>query len=314
VDTPTDIRAGFDQGFADPANELAQHAPAGSTAPAAAPEVDPDSPPWGILPGVALTFAFFLLQAILQLFFVVPYVLTFRTTDPQALLKIIESDKAILLTIIANFPAHFLTLGLAWMIVTGYGKRPFRRSLGWNWSPRLGYLEALACFGLTVLLLGSGQIFAALFGDPETPLERIILSSTATRYAVAVLATFTAPVIEEVVFRGVLYSGLRKRIGAAWGTIIVIAIFAVIHVPQYRPSVAAILTILLLSSVLTVVRAKTGRLLPCVVIHFFFNGISSVFIVLSPFFKHAIPPPSPAPPTTPGALFELAARAVALLF
>jgi membrane protease YdiL (CAAX protease family) len=316
VDTPTDTRAGFDQSFGDFANESAPPAPGGSTAHVNAPAVDPDNPSWGILFGIGATVAFFLFQAILQLAFVIPYVLTFRTADRQALLKILESDKAILLTILANFPAHFLTLGLAWMIVTGVGKRPFWRSLGWNWSPRFGYWEALACFGLTVLLLGSGQLFARIFGDPETPLERIILSSTATRYAVAVLATFTAPLVEEVVFRGVLYSGLRKRMGAAWGAIIVIAIFAAIHVPQYRPSVAAILTILLLSSVLTAVRARTGRLLPCVTIHFLFNGISSVFIVLAPYFKHTLPPPSPAPPLppAPGALVELCARVVTIFF
>jgi membrane protease YdiL (CAAX protease family) len=256
----------------------------------------------------------FLFQVIVQIIFVVPYVLTFRTTDREALQKILTGDKAILLSIIAIIPAHLLTLGLAWMIVTSFGKRPFWRTLGWGWSPRFGYLEALACLGLTLLLLGTGQALAKIFGDPQTELERMILSSTAARYTVAALATFTAPLVEEIVFRGVLYSALRKRVGVAWGAVIVILIFAAIHVPQYLPNVAAISTILLLSSVLTIVRARTGRLLPCVVIHFFFNGITSVLIVLAPYLEHAVPP-SPAPaPTTPGALVELAAHVAHFLF
>jgi membrane protease YdiL (CAAX protease family) len=169
------------------------------------------------------------------------------------------------------------------------------------------------CLGATLLLLVTGRLFVGLFGDPETELERLILSSNAARYMIAAIATLTAPLVEEIVFRGVLYSGLRKRVGTAWGAAAVIAIFAAIHVPQYLPNVAAISTILLLSSVLTIVRARTGRLLPCVAIHFFFNGITSVLIVLAPYIQSKLPAPPPTPPA-PGALVELSARAVALLF
>jgi hypothetical protein len=314
VDTPTDTRTGFDQSFGGFADELAPPAPAGSTAPAGAPAVDPDNPAWGILLGVALTFATFLFMFVVQIVFVVPYVLTRGTLDPAALEKILRGDKTvILLSVVSIIPAHLLTLALAWMIVTGFGKRPFWRSLGWAWSPRLGYLEPLACLGLTVLLLLSGRLLVGVFGDPETELERLIMSSNAARYMIAAVATFTAPLIEEVVFRGVLYSGLRKRVGTAWGAAAVIAIFALIHVPQYWPNVAAISTILLLSSVLTIVRARTGRLLPCVAIHFFFNGITSVLIVLAPYIQSKLPAPPPVPPA-PGALFEFCARVAALLF
>jgi membrane protease YdiL (CAAX protease family) len=309
VETPTDARAGIDPNileFGDDSTVVAD-----DSSPSVAPAPDPDNPPWGVLLGLGLMVSVFLFQVIVQIIFIVPYVLTFRTTDREALQKILTGDKAILLSIIAIIPAHLLTLGLAWMIVTSFGKRPFWQTLGWSWSPRLGFWS---CLGLTVLLLGTGQALAKIFGDPETELERMILSSTAARYTVAALATFTAPLVEEIVFRGVLYSALRKRVGVAWGAAIVILIFAAIHVPQYLPNIAAISTILLLSSVLTIVRARTGRLLPCVVIHFLFNGITSVLIVLAPYLEHAVPP-SPAPaPTTPGALVELAAHVAHLLF
>jgi membrane protease YdiL (CAAX protease family) len=314
VDTPTDTRAGFDQSLAGFANEGAPLAPEGSTAPDGSPAVDPDNPPWGILLGVALTMATFLFMLVVQIVFVVPYVLTRGTLDPASLEKILKGDKTIiLLSVVSIFPAHLLTLALAWMIVTGFGKRPFWRSLGWAWSPRHGYLEALACLGITIMLLVAGRLLVAVFGDPETELERLILSSNAARYMIAAVATFTAPLVEEIVFRGVLYSGLRKRVGTAWGAALVIAIFAAIHVPQYLPNVAAISTILVLSSVLTIVRARTGRLLPCVAIHFFFNGITSVFIVLAPYVQSKLPAPPPTPPV-PGALMELCARAITFLF
>jgi membrane protease YdiL (CAAX protease family) len=306
VETPTDQNAQFDPNPTGFGLNDAEAAPQVSPAPVAP---NPDNPPWGVLLGVGVTLASFFLLLVVQLVLVIPYVLSFHTFDPVEITNIAKSQRAILLSIIGIIPAHLLTLGVAWTVVTGFRKRPFFRTLGWSWSPRLG---VWTCLGITLLLLGAAQGLSAIFGDPETDLERMILSSTAARYTIAALATFTAPLVEEVVFRGVLYSGLRKRIGTVWSASVVILIFAAIHVPQYLPNVAAISTILLLSSVLTIVRARTGRLLPCVVIHFFFNGITSILIVLQPFIESKIPPP-PTPPT-PGALIELCAHVFTKLF
>lgn len=311
METPTDTSAHFDPALAPIPHEPDSLAPNPRDAQINVAH-SPDNPPWGVLLGVGVTLASFILLLVVQLVFVIPYIWSFHTLDPLAIAELAKSPKAILLAIISIIPAHLLTLGVAWTVVTGFGKRPFFRTLGWAWSPRLGSLEVFVCLGGALVLLGVGTGLTAIFGDPQTDLERMVLSSTGARYSVAALATFTAPLVEEVVFRGVLYSGLRKRLGVAWAAAVVILIFAAIHVPQYWPNTAAILTILILSSVLTVLRARTGRLLPCVVLHFFFNGITSFFIVLQPLLERKLPPP-PTPPT-PGALVELCAHVCAKLF
>ena len=114
----------------------------------------------------------------------------------------------------------------------------------------------------------------------DNALERLVQSSRAAALATAFAATFTAPLVEELVFRGLLYSSLRRLVGAAWAVAVVFLLFALIHVPQYWPSYGVIATILLLSFALTLIRARTGRLLPCFVIHLVFNGIQSVMILL----------------------------------
>jgi len=43
--------------------------------------------------------------------------------------------------------------------------------------------------------------------------------------------------------------------------------------------------ITLLSVSLTLVRARTGNLLPCYVMHLVFNGIQGVFLVVEPFIE-----------------------------
>src|SRR5204863_5598420 len=84
-----------------------------------------------------------------------------------------------------------------------------------------------------------------------------------------------------------LYSAFQRVIGQ-WGAVAVVAsIFAGLHVVQYWPNVGAISSITLLSLVLTLIRARTGRLLPCFVIHLVFNGIQSVIIVLEPYLRAA---------------------------
>jgi membrane protease YdiL (CAAX protease family) len=91
-----------------------------------------------------------------------------------------------------------------------------------------------------------------------------------------------------------------------WGAVAaVLLVFALIHVPQYWPSYGVIATILLLSVVLTLIRARTGQLLPCFVIHFVFNTIQAVLIVLNPYLE-GVPTEKTAP--APGLLVELCAR------
>ena len=64
--------------------------------------------------------------------------------------------------------------------------------------------------------------------------------------------------------------------------IIVLGIFTLIHVPQYWQNIGVIAAVGLLSVCLTIIRAYTGRLFPCVVIHLVFNGIQAIVLVIEP--------------------------------
>ena len=314
--TPTDQHAGFDPTTPDFPRPDAS-APAGDARGPAAPGgvPHPDNPPWGVLAGVGVALGMFALMLVLQLVFTVPYVFQrVRSGMPLAQAgELLQRDPTyILLAVLSMLPAHLLTLLLAWAVVTGLGKRPFFASLGWSWSPRYGRTELLFLLGAGVVMFVAGQLLGAAFGSEETTLTRILGSSAAARYAVAAFATLTAPLVEEVVFRGVLYSALRRRLGAAASVLAVLAVFAAIHFPQYWESLAALVTITLLSLALTAVRAWTGRLLPCVVLHLVFNGITSAIIIFVPQAAENAPAPPPAPAT--GALLQLLGSPAALFF
>ena len=265
---------------------------------------DPDNPPWGGGGALGLLFLTFVFMLVTQVVLLIPYTLR-RGVKLDALAEFVAKDAgAIFVAILSIPPAHLLTLGVAWLLVTRVGKYPFLRTLGWEWGPGLSFWR---CVWLALLLLATGYAILYVGGECDNELERILRSSRSAALAASFAATFTAPVVEEVVFRGLLYSALRRLTGVGWAVAVVFVIFAAIHVPQYYPCYGVIATILLLSFVLTVVRARTGRLLPCVLIHFVFNGVQCALLILSPYLEGFLPKETPPPPA-PGLLFELCVR------
>lgn len=271
-------------------------------------EPGPDNPPWGVLAAIGVWLMSFVFMLVTQMGFLIAYLL-YRGLNLATVAEVVTKDPvAIFVAVLSIVPAHALTLGLAWLLVTGVGKRPFLRTLGWDWGRDFTFWR---CAGLAVGLLLAGIGVIKLTGNPPTELDRLIESSRATALATAFLATVTAPFVEEVIYRGVLYSALQRAAGKVWAVAIVGLIFTGIHVLQYLPSYGVIATIFLLSFVLTLIRAHTGRLLPCVIIHLVFNGIQSVLIVLDPYIKHLTdkpPAPVPVPPAAPGMLLHALAQ------
>jgi membrane protease YdiL (CAAX protease family) len=86
------------------------------------------------------------------------------------------------------------------------------------------------------------------------------------------------------------YIRLFEKLRSVPAILIVTILFALVHVPQYYPSYGTILAICQLSLILTIIRAATGSLLPCVVIHTLFNGVQSVLLIIEPFLEKSLAP------------------------
>lgn len=247
----------------------------------AAAEIDPNNPPWGAVAGILTWLGSVVVLIGVTLLFVIPYVAIYFPGGTKAeLTQFLATDKtAILLQIVSVIPAHLLTLGIVWAVVTRFGKRPFWRALGFSWSERVGFWTSA---GLAIGLLALGLLLTKLIGGEATTIDQIVSSSTASRYTLAILAATTAPLIEELVYRGVLYSALHKVAGRLWAVFGVSVLFTLVHVLQYYNNIGVIIVISMLSLSLTLVRAFTGKLLPCFIIHLIFNGIQSVLIIIEP--------------------------------
>lgn len=217
---------------------------------------------------------------ILPQLFLLPYLATHYRNTPGLTKEMLLGDKTVVLILVASFlPVHLLTLALAWAVASRFGKISPLKSLGLSWPRNFGVWKSI---GLAILLLGVSGVIVYKFGGQDTDVERILRSSRAAAVLMAIIAAATAPLVEEVIYRGLLYSALQRLAGPVLAVVVVFSIFAGLHVFQYWPNAGAIAAISLLSLVLTVIRARTGRLLPCVAIHLVFNGIQSVVIIADP--------------------------------
>jgi hypothetical protein len=243
---------------------------------------DPDNPPWSLLQALLTWFASVAFLWLVPQLCVLPYVAShYRGID--ATRELLFADKTFVMIIVAGFvPAHLLTLALSWAVVTRLGRVSAAQVLGWRWKPDFGIGKSVL---LAILLFLVAMAINYKFGGQETDIERILQSSRATALITAFLATATAPLVEEVIYRGLLYSAFQRVIGPVFAVIVVASMFAGLHVLQYWPNAGAISAITLLSVVLTIVRARTGRLLPCFAIHLVFNGIQSLIIVVEPYLR-----------------------------
>ena len=260
-----------------------------------------DNPRWGLGGALFVWFASVALIVVMPLMFLLPYAarhgLHMGTPDyARNLVEFAVSDKtAVLLQVVSLFPSHLLTLLLVWILVTRFGKKSFWSAIGWGWPSHFRWWLSVL-LGMVLFVLGS-VIARLLGGDKPTQLEQIINSSLAARYAISLLAVGTAPFVEEFIYRGVLFAPIQRLAGVRGAVIIVLALFTIIHVPQYWPNVGVIAAVALLSIVLTLVRAYSGRLLPCIVIHLVFNGIQAVILMLEPYAHRYLPTTEQTAPT-----------------
>lgn len=222
--------------------------------------------------------------------FLLPYLTSMNMplSDTAQIVEFARSDQtAIFLQLAAILPAHLLTLLIAYLVVSQRRRFKFLKTLGWE--------KGNVRWWHYCIILGGFFAIAAIVNlvvpEQDNDLLRILRSSRSAVYVIAFIATFSAPFVEEVIYRGVLYSAFQRAFGVSAAFVMVTILFALVHVPQYYPSYSTIFLLTLLSMTLTAMRAWSNNLLPCVILHTIFNGFQSVLLVIEPLI-HA-PEPNP---------------------
>jgi len=91
---------------------------------------------------------------------------------------------------------------------------------------------------------------------------------------IVILAVICAPIIEEIMFRGVFYSWLRPKLGAFLTIITTSFIFAILH-PQ---GMIGVVPLMFIGCVLAIAREWRGSLVVCMITHAFVNGVTMLLV------------------------------------
>ncbi|MFH1855881.1 MAG: type II CAAX endopeptidase family protein [Candidatus Omnitrophota bacterium] len=110
-----------------------------------------------------------------------------------------------------------------------------------------------------------------LFFHEKRPTVLIILT---------IFVAILGPLIEEIFFRGFLYSSLKKRLNVPAAMFIVSLLFAGLHM-----NTLGFLPIFVLALALVYMFERTGSLVPSIIMHCFHNSMIIIFVFLSRFFS-----------------------------
>lgn len=128
-------------------------------------------------------------------------------------------------------------------------------------------------------VVATGWLMTHLIGDQggSNPLLEMVLNGRdpMALLLLALTAVVLAPLFEETVFRGVLLPVLGRSFGRGWGVFASALVFAVAHL-----SIGELPPLFVLGLGLALLRLSSGRLLPCVVMHALWNGVTFFNLVL----------------------------------
>jgi len=173
---------------------------------------------------------------------------------------------------------YVLVMGFLFLLARLQHEQPFWKSLGWK--------KPAARQVVGYLLSGSGLAAAVnliLWLHPDAqdfPLERLF-NSRAACYAIGGFAIAIAPVVEELVFRGLLFAILERGVGINLAVVVTALLFAGLHIPEYWHAWNHMLMILLVGLVFSLARGLTGSLTPSIVLHVGYNALMMVGLFFS---------------------------------
>ena len=151
----------------------------------------------------------------------------------------------------------------------------------WRVRPLLSALrDALAGWVMgTPGVMLTGGVLVRLVGDPggSNPLLGVVLGSRdpPALALLALTAVVLAPLFEETIFRGALLPVLATRLGPLPGVLLSGLLFAMAHI-----SVGELAPLTVLGVGLGLVRLRSGRLWPSVLMHGLWNAVTFLNLLL----------------------------------
>lgn len=176
--------------------------------------------------------------------------------------------------------AEAITVGVLWLFWRPYPRAIVRRALGLAKRPQwrdLGFaaLGFIAYFVVYAMILNIISTFVPVDVEQEQAVGFQNAAGFGLVFAFISLVILP-PIVEEITFRGFLYSGLRRTMGFVGATLITSVLFGLPHLLTGETGLlwVAMIDTFALSLILCFLREKTGSLYAPILVHALKNMVA----------------------------------------
>jgi uncharacterized protein len=163
-----------------------------------------------------------------------------------------------------------------------------RRRLSWRLLGPIRPSWLMVALGLavgvggTILAYALNAILALLF-QPEAPVEQQVmqdlLAGGTSMWLAIIVAVIMAPLVEELLFRGVLFQAMRPRVGLWPAAVLSSLVFTLVHVEVITSQPLALTGLFTLGVVFAWAFHRTGSIVVPILGHAVFNGMSVLLAI-----------------------------------
>ena len=209
------------------------------------------------------------------------------TVSLDRIFEVDKSDLSLVEACAAIF-GEVLAAGVAWILAIKY----YEVQTDNFGKSALGLIGTSRCHVMLSIL--GGLILAAsiillefLFPTGTTGgasvFDKFTMNGVAIRYSWLVAGILVAPFVEELLFRGVVFSIIKSHFNAICGAIVSVMAFMLVHTPQVGHDWKSALAIFALGMTCALIRVKGMSLWLAVAVHASYNAYLTLWVVTYPF-------------------------------
>lgn len=182
--------------------------------------------------------------------------------------------------------AYLVVVGFMAVIVSIRHQRSLGEAIGWNPPPSRFALAAIGAGGVLGLCSELASSALQRWTPKSLPIDEYFRNPSAA-WLLAGFGILVAPLVEELFFRGFLFPAVARWTGTATAVLITAAAFAGLHGAQLAYAWAPLMVLFGVGAVLTIVRARTGSVATCVIIHMGYNlTLFAMLFIATDHFRH----------------------------
>lgn len=177
----------------------------------------------------------------------------------------------------AQVVSYVLLIGFIHLLLIARHQTSLTDAMPFRWPGSMAWPLCGAGVGLALAIQFLGRYLPI---PKQLPIDEFFKERSAA-FVMLAFGVFIAPVVEELLFRGLLYPVLNRLTGAFASLTITSLLFALLHASQLAFSWAPLLSLFLVGLVLTLVRARYRSVMASTLVHMAYNATLFTFLLVA---------------------------------